>query len=366
MSASGGTRVDVDVVVVVDGDRDALTHSRSRARYPPRAVTRQRSLPKFFVLLVLLAIVTWLSLHAGRGALTDSAHAATFFELRLARTLVAFLAGASLAVGGVALQGLVRNPLASPSILGTTAGAVFGGELVLVLLYAGWGARAPFGASGEMLMPLGCVLGALVSLAIVLSLAPLRASPVALLLAGFLLSALFLSASSLLESLVQESWQLVRVLKLLSAGSLSGAGPKQSALAAVLVCGSALPVWLWSRELDVLASGEDEASSLGVDVPRLRLWIVVWTAFLTAGAVAVGAHVAFVGLVVPHVLRRFFGHGHRVLIPAALLGGGVFLIACDVVCRVLPLKNELPLSVVTGLIGAPVFLRLLANQERAA
>jgi iron complex transport system permease protein len=200
----------------------------------------------------------------------------------------------------------------------------------------------------------------------VLALTPLRASPVALLLTGFLLSAMFSSLSALLKSVIQERWQLLRVMATLTLGSVSGAGPKQLALAGVLVCGASLPAWLWSRELDVLMSGEEEARSLGVDVPRLRFWAVVWTAFLTAGAVAVGANVAFVGLIVPHALRRVFGHAHRTLIPAAFFGGGIFLMWCDTLCRVLPLRNEVPLSVVTALIGGPIFLRMLARLERGA
>jgi len=324
---------------------------------------RVRPALMFGGLAVLLGLAVLASLYAGRGTLTGAALDATFFELRLQRTLVAFLAGAGLAVGGVALQGLFRNPLASPSILGTESGAMLGGELMLALVYLSVRGDAPFDLPGEMLMPIGCVLGALLALVTVLALTPLRGSVVGLLLTGFLLSMMFLSLSSLLKSLIQESWQLLRVMSVLSAGSLSGAGPNQTALAAVLVIGATLPAWLWSRELDVLMSGEDEASSLGVDVGRLRVWIVIWTALLIAGPVAVGANVAFVGLIVPHALRRLFGHAHQILIPAAFVGGGTFLLGCDVLCRVLPLRHEMPLSVVTALIGGPLFLRMLAKLE---
>jgi iron complex transport system permease protein len=317
---------------------------------------------RFGALLALLALSLWLSLYVGRG----EAGATRFFELRLQRGAVAFFAGAALSLSGVIVQGLFRNPLASPSVLGTTSGAELGGELSLVALYVGLHAQPPFGLPTELFMPLGCVVGALGSLAIVLLLAPLRASAVALLLTGFLLAALFGSLSSLLRSLIQESWQLTRVLNALSLGSLSGAGPRQLALAALLSGGAALPAWLWSRELDLLMSGEEEAQSLGVDVARLRTWSVVWTAFATAGAVAAGASVAFVGLIVPHALRRMFGHAHRTLLPAAFLGGGIFLLWCDMLCRALPTQNEIPLSVVTALIGGPLFLRLLARMERSA
>ena len=331
-----------------------------------RRAEHRRMLAKFGLLLLALGLSVALSLYAGRGKLTGSALDSRFFELRLQRTLVTFLAGAGLAVAGVLLQGLFRNPLASPSILGTTSGAVLGGEVMLAAVYALWGGQAPFGLAGEILTPIGCIVGALLALLLVLTLTPLRASPIALLLTGFLLSALLLSFGSLLKSLLQENWQLIRVMNLLSEGSVSGAGPKQSSLAALLVVGSTLPAWLWSRELDTLLSGEEEATSLGVDVPRLRVWIVVWSAFLSAGAVAVGANVAFVGLIVPHALRAWFGQLHRPLIPAAFFGGGIFLVWCDVLCRLLPLRNEIPLGVVTALIGAPLFLRMLAKLERGA
>jgi iron complex transport system permease protein len=314
--------------------------------------------------LTLILIVSFvISLYLGRGGSGDATIAAKFISLRAHRSAVAVLAGAALAVAGVIVQGLFRNPLASPSILGTTAGAALGGESMLVLLHWSLGTHALLGLPAEVWTPFGCIAGALIALAIVLVLTPLRASPVALLLTGFLLAALFSSLSSLLKSLIQESWQLSRALSAFSLGSVSGAGPRQLALALILICGSALPAWSWSAELDLLLSGEDEAAALGVDVLRVRIWSVVWTAFMTAAAVAVGANVAFVGVIVPHVLRRWFGQTHRVLLPAAFLGGGVFLLWCDMLCRALPFANEVPLSVVTALIGGPLFLRMLARLE---
>ncbi|HEY2733815.1 MAG TPA: iron ABC transporter permease [Polyangiales bacterium] len=330
------------------------------------SLASRRPFAKFGALALLLGLSLWLSLYVGRGDLADTAHSARYLELRLHRSVVALFAGGSLAVSGVIVQGLFRNPLASPSVLGTTYGAELGGELSLVTLYLLLGGQAPLGLAGELLTPIGCVLGALLSLAIVLSLTPLRASAVSLLLTGFLLASLFASLSALLKSQIQESWQLTRVMSTFSLGSLSGAGPQQLALSALLAIGSTLPAWSWSRELDVLMSGEEEATALGVDVPRLRVWSVVWTAFSTAGAVAVGANVAFVGLIVPHALRRVFGYSHRSLIPAAFLGGGAFLLWCDTLCRALPLRNEIPLSVITALIGFPLFLRMLSRLERGA
>lgn len=328
-----------------------------------KALTTSRALG-FGLLLVGIVLAGVAGVHAGKGDLSDAQLGPQLWSLRAQRSAVAFLAGATLSVAGVITQGLFRNPLASPSILGTTAGAQLGGELTLVVLYEVLHNRVPAGISSEMFVPLGCIVGALGALLVVLALSPLRASSVSLLLTGFLLSALLLSLSSLLKSLTQETWQLTRALNTLSFGSLSGAGPTQLALVCVLALGGLLPAWLWWRELDMLMSGEEEAAALGVDVARLRTWGVVWTAVLVAGAVAVGASVPFVGLIVPHGMRKLFGEAHGTLMPAAFFGGGLFLLLCDVLCRILPFPNEVPLSVVTALLGVPVFLRLLTELER--
>ena len=318
----------------------------------------------FALLLLAIALMAWGSLYAGRGELESARLGEHLLELRAQRGAVAFFAGAALSLAGVITQGLFRNPLASPSILGTTAGAQLGGELMLVLVYEWLDNRVPMGISHEMLTPLGCVVGALCALLVVLALSPLRASAVTLLLTGFLLSALFASLSALLKSLTAETWQLARALTTLSLGSFSGAGRPQLTLACLLALGSLLPSWLYFRELDVLMSGEEEARALGVDVARVRVWCVIWTAVLVAGAVGVGASVPFVGLIVPHAVRKLFGESHRLLMPAAFLGGGLFLLLCDVLCRIAPLRQEAPLSVITALVGVPVFLRILTQLER--
>lgn len=329
----------------------------------PRFFQARHSLG-FIALLVALVLVAWGSLYAGKAELDHTPLGDQLFGLRAQRGAVAFFAGAALALAGVITQGLFRNPLASPSILGTESGSQLGGELMLVLLYELLDNRVPAGISHEMLTPLGCIGGAVCALLVVLALAPLRASAVSLLLTGFLLSALFASLSSLLKSLTAETWQLARALTTLSLGTVSGAGRAQLALSGMLALGSLVPAWLYFRELNVLMSGEEEASALGVDVARMRVWCVIWTAVLVAGAVAVGASVPFVGLIVPHAMRKLFGENHGWLMPAAFLGGGLFLLVCDVLCRTLPLRQEIPLSVVTALIGVPVFLRILTDMER--
>jgi iron complex transport system permease protein len=302
-----------------------------------------------------------LGLCVGHGDLGDPVLGSTFLALRAQRVAVAFLAGAALAVAGTVVQALFRNPLASPFILGTTSGATLGGQLTMLAVALGVG---PTWIAPEMVLPFGCIAGAALSLAILLSVTSLRASSLALVLTGFVLSALFMSFGALLESFAQQSWELSRALAVFARGSVSGAGTRQVLLALCMVVGGTLPLLVGARGLDLLLSGEEEAASLGVDVARLRFWAVTWVAVITAGAVAVGGSEAFVGLIVPHALRPFVGEAHRRLLPAAFVAGGIFLVLTDVACRALPLQSEVPLSVITSLVGAPVFLTMLARLVR--
>jgi len=319
----------------------------------------------YLVLAALLAAVVAGALLLGQGNLGDPALERTLLELRATRVGAAFLAGAALAVGGVVAQGLFRNPLVSPSILGTTSGAMLGGQLALLALATlAPGAVSVAGVGLEMVMPLGCLLGAGVALAILLALARTRGGALMLILTGFILSSLFLALASFVTSVAQDSWDLGRAVVNFTLGGVAGISRAQLLVATPLVVTGLVAAWLWGGTLDVLLSGEEEASTLGVDVGQARRWIIVWVATLTAAAVSVGGNIAFVGLIVPHVLRPWVGVQHRRLIPAAALLGGAFVVACDVVVRTLPTRAELPLGVLTDLIGAPVFLMLLARAHR--
>lgn len=317
----------------------------------------------FALLFVASLTVFGVNLLVGVHDLADRSLAETLLALRGARGLTAYLAGASLAVAGVIAQGLFRNPLASPDVLGTTAGASFAGKLSLLFYQAALLERTQAFAP-ELLLPFGCLLGALASLIVLLAIARRTRDAVVLLLAGFLLSSLCLSLGSLVTSLAQESWELGRAVIAFALGSVTGAGPRQVALIAPLALAGTLAATLWARPLDLLLSGEDEAAVLGLDVRRTRRWCIAWTAVLTAGAVAVGGNLGFVGLVVPHVLRSLIGVAHRRLVPAAALAGGAFTLACDVLARSLPSRTEVPLGVVTGLVGAPLFLTLVLRARR--
>jgi iron complex transport system permease protein len=312
--------------------------------------------------LSVLAIVLGLAL--GHGTLSDPTLRGTFLELRAFRIAVAFLAGGALAVGGVLVQGLFRNPLASPSVIGTTAGASLGGQLALVLLGLGLQHRAPAWLEPEMVLPAGCLIGALAALGVLLLITRFTGDLLVVLLAGFLLSSLFLSVSSFITTLAQGSWDLGRAVVAFTLGGVGGSGLRQVLLVAPLTLIGSFLAWTWGKPLDLLTAGEEEAQTLGVDVRLVRRWVILWIAILTAGSVAVGGNVGFVGLIVPHALRPFVGVNHGRLVPAALLAGGTFLVLCDVLARVVPGRGEIPLGVITGFIGAPVFLFLLIKLRK--
>jgi iron complex transport system permease protein len=318
----------------------------------------------YLILTMLLLAAVAAALLIGQGNLSDPTLKTTLLELRGTRVGAAFLAGAALAVGGVVMQGVFRNPLVSPSILGTTAGAMLGGQVALLALALFVPASARFAARAELVLPLGCLLGAALALAIVLVFCRERTSSLVLILTGFILSSLFLSLGGFLTSLAQDSWDLGRAVLAFTLGGVGGVSRGQVLIATPLVVVAVGASWMWGRTLDVLLSGEEEASTLGVSVGEARRWTIVWVAVLTAAAVSVGGSVAFVGLIVPHVLRPFVGVLHRRLVPAAALLGGTFVVACDLLARSLPSRSEIPLGVITGIIGAPVFLALLARSYR--
>jgi iron complex transport system permease protein len=304
------------------------------------------------------------SLARGSARFEGRELATALLSLRAARGLTAYLVGAALAVAGVLAQGLFRNPLASPDLLGTSAGASFAGKMSMLLLATAFERGHVGGLAFEAWLPVACLLGALAALLVLLALARRAPDAVALLLAGFLLSALFLGLGAFVTSLAQESWELGRAVIAFALGSVTGAGPRQVATIAPIAVIGTLAALAWSRPLDLLLSGEEEARVLGLDVARARRWLIIWIALLTAGAVAVGGNLGFVGLVVPHGARRLVGVAHRRLLPAAALGGGLFVLACDMLARALPSRTEIPLGVITDLVGAPLFLVLVMRSQR--
>lgn len=330
----------------------------------PSTVDRPyRSAPTLMVLIILLLALAGLSMVVGVGDLGDPDLRATLLELRGMRIIAACLVGAGLAIAGVIMQGLFRNPLADPGVIGTSAGAVFGGMVtVLVSFFLGTSTILP----PVVLLPLGSVAGGIMSLWLVLFVAKRSADNLTVLLAGVVLGMLFTSLGTALNAWAQTDFELARSLMVFSFGSIDAKGLEHLLLATPLVLGGLWAAWRWAPSMDVLLSGEEEAASLGVDLARARRWLIIWATLPVAGAVAIGGSVAFVGLVVPHILRGLIGPLHRGLIPCAALGGAIFVLLCDVIARSLPTQGEIPLGVISGLIGAPLFLYLMARTRREA
>jgi iron complex transport system permease protein len=296
------------------------------------------------------------------GEPVDPALAVVVVDIRLARVLLAGLAGASLAVAGAAFQGVLRNPLADSFTLGVSGGAAFGASLAILSGIAGEAALA-----GEARVLPACALaGALAALALVLGLARAGGGPLSSLrretvvLAGIVVSTFLSALISLLKSLDEES---VASIVFWIMGSFQGRGFEHAQLAwPYMLVGAALVFWR-ARQLDLLALGEIQARMLGLDAGRARLWLLLGASLLSGAAVAVSGVIGFVGLVVPHLVRLMLGAGHARLLPASALLGALLLIWADVVARsILPGGAEMPVGVVTALMGGPFFCLILARR----
>jgi iron complex transport system permease protein len=284
----------------------------------------------------------------------DASRQVVVFSIRLSRICLAALVGLSLAVAGTAFQGILRNPLADPFTIGVSAGAAFGAS---VAIFFGMGGATFFGLG---LLPIASLAGALVALFAVLTLARTNGqlSPGTMVLAGIVVATFLSALISLVKSLDEES---VSSIVFWVMGSLQGRGWTHVAFAFPYVVVGLLIIGRYSRELDLLSLG---GVQLGVDVDRIRLRILVGASLLTAAAVSVSGVIGFVGLVVPHLIRMLIGAEHRRLLLLAGLLGSIALIWSDLVARVLlPGGEELPVGVVTALIGGPFFCALLKSKK---
>lgn len=279
------------------------------------------------------------------------------WQVRLPRVLVAMLVGASLAMCGAVLQGLFRNPLASPSVLGVSSGASLGAVLAIFFGLA---------AVSIWTLPLFAIVGAGATLAVVYGIASAGGqTPMAtLLLAGVAVGAFNVAMSSLVLALALQQWEVGRAIVYWSMGGLEGRTWLHVGLLAP-VCVLSLGVMLaYRRDLDILLVGEVHAASLGVDVGRARLNLLVATAVLTGTAVAVSGAIGFVGLVVPHIVRLLVGPHHRRVLPLSAVLGALVLVTADLALRAVFADNNIPTGVATAAMGAPFFLFLLLRQRR--
>lgn len=298
-----------------------------------------------------------------RGVDTNSVAYRIVILVRLPAIMVAALVGAALASAGVTMQGLFRNPLADPGVIGVSAGASFGVVLTItqfVIVEDLWlFGRDP--VSGMLWrVPIAAFVGALSAalLVYVLSLQHGRTHLAALLLVGVALNAVLGALTSLLL-LRTADFEAVRAVLSWLVGSLEGRGWAYFDVAKWPIALAAIGLMLFTKELNLLALGEESAQALGVNVPRTRFWLLVLSSLLTASAVSIAGAIGFVGLVVPHLLRLIVGPDHRVLLPTSLVGGAAFMVIADALARSLVAPEVLPVGTLTALMGAPLFLILL-------
>lgn len=282
----------------------------------------------------------------------DNLDAQIFFLARLPRALAAALVGGTLAASGVVFQGLLQNPLATPYTLGVSAGAALGAMVAIT-----FGAALPFaGVTGASLF------GSAVAVAIVYALAQARhrgLSTTVLLLAGVTLNAFF-SALILFVQYLSDFVQTFRAIRWLMGDlDVAGYGSLAAALPFIIVAFASF-TWL-ARPLDLLTLGADAAASRGVNVALTQRVAFFAASLATGAAVSVAGPIGFIGIIVPHLVRLVVGAGHRLVLPAATFFGATFLVVCDTVARTIMAPLELPVGIITALIGGPFFLWMLVR-----
>lgn len=276
-------------------------------------------------------------------------------EIRLPRTLLAILVGATLGLSGAVLQGFLRNPLADPGLIGASATAALGAVLTL---YTGMAAAFP------LALPLGGLAGVALAVMLIYLLAGRGSSPLTLILAGVAINSLAGALTSLALNLAPSPYAALEIVFWLL-GSLADRSFDQVALAAPFIILGCTLLLATGRALDALSLGEDSARSLGFNLDWVRFLVVAGTALSVGAAVSVTGTIGFIGLVVPHLLRPLAGYQPSVLLGLSALGGAVLILLADIGVRLLSTGPELKLGVVTALLGGPFFLYLLLHLRRS-
>ncbi|HVN29397.1 MAG TPA: iron ABC transporter permease [Candidatus Binataceae bacterium] len=328
-------------------------------------LTRRRMLSSLVILSAALILTLIVAVSFGSvslnllRALNDAASAdrAIFVGVRLPRVLMGAVVGAVLASSGVALQALVRNPLAEGGILGISGGAAFGAIVALVFLSATpiSDAIVPFIAFGSALIATLAVYR--------LALVEGRLEPFTLLLIGVIFNAFWGAAIMLVNSIVDFYYAHSIMFWLM--GSLEAPSYREVAIIGVLAALGFAVLMVRARDMNLLSLGDEAAAELGVEVERLRRVIFFATSIMIGAAVSVSGIISFVGLIVPHVLRLALGADHRLLLPASLLGGASFMVLADLVARVAIAPAEIPVGAITALCGGPFFIYMLRRQSRS-
>ncbi len=348
--------------------------------FNPRYQHRQKML-LLFGMAVLLFICCIVSLSLGSANIPiktiitslnpfSSGHSESNLQLiiekiRLPRVLLALLIGATLASCGTVTQGLFRNPLADPSLIGVSAGASIGAT-IMIFLGTSWLGFTELSSSsiGISLVSIGAFLSALITVLLVyqLSTSANGTSVATMLLAGIAITALAGGFTSLLEYLSDSD--ALRRISLWRMGGLDGANYSQVTLMTFIVFALCILFKRQSTALNALLLGESEARHLGIHIQKTKLRLIILVAAGVGLSVAIAGGIGFIGLIVPHMMRLIIGPNHRYLIPATLMAGAILLLLADTLARTIISPSELPVGVVTALIGAPFFISLLKSRYK--
>ena len=277
-------------------------------------------------------------------------------EVRLPRVLIAALVGGALALAGAVLQGLFRNPMADPGIIGATSGGALGAVLAI---YLGWAANYFYA------LPAAAFVGALLATFLVYTIATDHGkTPVnLLLLSGIAVGGVLISLTSFILSLALKNYELGRQIIFWLMGGLDGRSWPHLKMAVPIILPAALIILAYARDLNIMLFGEESAQGLGIDVKWTRRILLFLTSLLTGVAVSVGGSIGFVGLVIPHIMRLIVGPDHKILLGTSFLAGASFLPLADLICRTIIRPEELRISVVTSCVGGPFFIYLLIKRK---
>jgi len=277
-------------------------------------------------------------------------------NIRLPRILCCAIVGAALSVSGLAMQGLFRNPMASPSVLGVSSGAAFGASLAM-----GFGIGAVFGSYAVPVMAFIFCFGTMF-LVYLLARTSGGVSIAMLLLAGIAVGAFFNGMVSMIQYMVDERTLPGIVYWLM--GSFERCGWSSFQLALLPITVGIVLIWLRSNELNLISLGEEQAENLGVNVKATRIILLVGASLAVAGAVSISGIIGFVGLIIPHIFRMIVGPNHKILLPLCVIGGAAFLMVMDAVSRFVISPNELPIGILTALLGAPFFIYIMRTKRK--
>ncbi|MCB0656177.1 MAG: iron ABC transporter permease [Saprospiraceae bacterium] len=293
----------------------------------------------------------------GNGEMTLSER--IFMDIRLPRVLLCILVGASLAVGGTLLQALFRNPIVEPGLVGTSSGAALGAALYFTL-----GAKFQINA-GEWTLPIAACLGGVLATWLVLALSQSRdtgkSSIVTILLTGIAINALCISGVGFMSYIARDPQ--ARSITFWGLGTLSGSNWHAVAIVGISTILTVLAAMRYAKQLNALMIGEGEAMFLGVNIRRLKLHVLTINVIMVAVATAFVGVISFVGLIVPHLLRMLHGSDNRYLITASVLLGALLLLAADFIARMAVPPAELPIGIVTSVVGVPIFIFLLRKNK---